>query len=306
MKILVVGNGGREHALCWKIAQSNKVKKIYCASGNAGISQLAENIDIATNDIDKLLVFALEKHIDLTIVGPEEPLVLGIVDKFKAKGLKIFGANKKSAQLEGSKEFSKEFMEKHNIPTARYKSFSNYDEAVKGMEEFSFPLVVKADGLCLGKGVTICHSKEETISILEDILKNNIFGCQGDTVIIEEYLDGVEASLLCIVSGDKIIPLESAKDYKRIFEGDQGENTGGIGCYSPSELFNAEFNGKEDTILKDISEGLKKDDLGYHGILFIGFMVVDKKPYVLEYNVRFGDPETEVLMPRLKSDLVKV
>lgn len=305
MKILVIGSGGREHALCWKLSQSARVEKIYCAPGNGGTAEIGENLNIASNDIEGLLNFALEKKIDLTIVGPEDPLVMGIVDSFEEKGLKIFGANKKAAQLEGSKDFSKQFMERHGVPTARYKSFSSYEEAVAGLKDFSYPLVIKADGLCLGKGVIICSSEEEALKALEDILKTKIFGHEGNTVVIEEFLDGQEASLLCLVSKGRLIPLESVRDYKKIYDGDLGPNTGGVGAYSPSHLFNKEL--KEDidkNILEKIRLGLEKDGLEYSGILFIGFMFVKGQAKVLEFNVRFGDPETEVLMPRLKSDLV--
>lgn len=307
MKILVIGSGGREHALCWKIGQSDRVSKIYCAPGNGGTLDIAENVDIPSNDIDGLLKFALENQIDLTVVGPEEPLVLGIVDRFLEKGLRIFGANKNAAELEGSKEFSKKFMEKYNIPTAKYKSFTDYEKALKGIDDFSYPLVIKADGLCLGKGVFICYSREEALDTLNDILRNKIFGSEGNTVVIEEYLKGIEASLLCFVTRDEIIPMESAKDYKKIFDNDLGPNTGGVGCYSPSPLFTKEFNQRiDDEILQKIKTGLEKEGLNFSGILFIGLMIVDGTPNVLEFNVRFGDPETEVLLPRLNSDLVDI
>ena len=305
MKVLVIGSGGREHALCWKIAQSKNVDKIYCAPGNGGTDSIAENIDIKANEVDKLLEFALVNQIDLTIVGPEDPLVLGIVDIFMENGLRIFGPNKACAQLEGSKRFSKIFMEKHNIPTAKYRSYTDYKEAIKGLDEFTYPLVIKADGLCLGKGVIICATKEEAEYTLKDILKNKVFGDEGNRVVIEEFLDGVEASLLCFVTNGKIIPMESAKDYKKIFDNDQGPNTGGVGCYSPSPLFTKELNQKiKDNVLNRITEGLKADKLDFKGILFIGFMISKDEPKVLEFNVRFGDPETEVLIPRLQSDIV--
>lgn len=305
MKILVVGSGGREHALCWKIAQSKKVTKIYAAPGNGGTALVAENIPINANEIDKLLDFALKNNIDLTVVGPEEPLVMGMVDKFTEKKLKIFGPDKQCANLEASKEFSKIFMEKYNIPTAKYKSFTDYNDALKGLEEFSYPLVIKADGLCLGKGVVICNTKEEATATLKDILENKVFGEEGSKVVIEEFLDGTEASLLCLVTKNKIIPMESAKDYKKIFDGDFGPNTGGVGCYSPSPLFTEELNEKiEKDILDNIRLGLNTEGLDYRGILFIGLMIVDGEPKVLEFNVRFGDPETEVLLPRLKSDII--
>lgn len=305
MKVLVIGGGGREHALCWKIAQSPSVEKIYCAPGNGGTSEIAENIDIKANEIDKLLQFALENRIDLTVVGPEDPLVMGIVDKFQAQGLKIFGPNKQCAQLEASKEFSKIFMEKYNIPTAKYRSYTDYETAVKGLEEFHFPLVIKADGLCMGKGVIICSNKNEAITSLDKILNKNIFGSEGQKVVIEEFLDGIEASLLCFVTDGKIIPMESAKDYKKIFDGDIGPNTGGVGCYSPSPLFNSELQIKiKKDVLEKIEIGIKKDNLDFKGILFIGFMIANGQPKVLEFNTRFGDPETQVLMPRLNSDII--
>ena len=307
MKVLVIGSGGREHALCWKIAQSEQVQKIYCAPGNGGTRTVAENVDIKANEIDRLLDFALLNSIDLTIVGPEEPLVLGIVDKFEENGLRVFGPNKSCARLEGSKEFSKIFMEKYNIPTAKYRSYTDYKEAIKGLEGFTYPLVIKADGLCLGKGVIICNSEEEAKDSLKEILQDKVFGDEGKKVVIEEFLDGVEASLLCFVTDGKIIPMESAKDYKKIYDNDQGPNTGGVGCYSPSPLFTDEINKKiEKSVLKNISEGLMKEGLNFKGILFIGFMIVNGEPKVLEFNVRFGDPETEVLLPRLDSDIVKI
>ncbi|MDR7869278.1 MAG: phosphoribosylamine--glycine ligase [Tissierellaceae bacterium] len=305
MKLLVIGSGGREHGLCWKLAGSDKVEKIFCAPGNGGTAEVAENVDINSDDIEGLLDFALNNNIDLTIVGPEDPLVMGVVDKFQEKGLKIFGANKKAAQLEGSKDFSKRFMEKHNVLTAKYRTFRDYDEAVKGLEEFNYPLVIKADGLCLGKGVVICDSRNMAIDTLDEILNNKVFGDEGNTIVIEEFLDGIEASLLCFVSNDKVIPMESAKDYKKIYEGDKGPNTGGVGCYSPSPLFTEELMNKIDKdIIQNIVNGIREDGLFFNGILFIGLMIVAGEPYVLEFNVRFGDPETEVLMPRLDSDLV--
>ncbi|WP_312906418.1 phosphoribosylamine--glycine ligase [Tissierella praeacuta] len=307
MKVLVIGSGGREHALCWKISKSQRVSKVYCAPGNGGTLEVAENIPINVDEIEKLVQFAIENNIDLTVVGPELPLVLGIVDKFQEKGLKIFGVNKTCAQLEGSKDFSKEFMEKYNIPTAKYKSYINLDEAIEGLEEFTYPLVIKADGLCAGKGVVICNSEEEAINTLKSILGDKVFGSEGEKVVIEEFLDGIEASLLCLVTKDKIIPMESAKDYKKIYEGDKGLNTGGVGCYSPSPLFNDELNGKiERNILENILIGLNQEKMDFRGILFIGLMLVNGEPKVLEFNVRFGDPETEVLIPRLESDIIDI
>lgn len=307
MKILVIGSGGREHALCWKISKSKRVKEIYCAPGNGGTLEFAKNVDIKGNEIEKLLAFALENKIDLTVVGPEEPLVLGIVDKFKEHGLRIFGVNKECAQLEGSKDFSKKFMEKYDIPTAKYNTYSDLNEAIDGLSEYTYPVVIKADGLCLGKGVVICNNEEEAINTLKSILEDKVFGVEGEKVVVEEFLDGIEASLLCLVTEGKIVPMESAKDYKKIFDGDKGPNTGGVGCFSPSPLFTKDLNRKiQKTILKNIKHGLEAEEMDFRGILFIGLMIVNDEPKVLEFNVRFGDPETEVLMPRLNTDIIDI
>jgi phosphoribosylamine--glycine ligase len=307
MKVLVIGSGGREHALCWKIAQSEKVSKVYCASGNGGTRLVAENVNIEASDLDGLLNFAIENSIDLTVVGPEKPLVMGIVDRFEEKGLRIFGPDRRCAQLEGSKNYAKEFMKKYNIPTANYRTFNSLDEAIVALDEFSYPLVIKADGLCLGKGVEICDSREKAVQVLEDILKNKKFGKEGETVVIEEYLDGIEASLLCFVADNRIIPMESAKDYKKIYENDLGPNTGGVGCISPSPLFTDELEEKvKKDIIDRIQYGFENEGFKYKGILYIGLMIVKGQPKVLEFNVRFGDPETEVLMPRLDTDIVEL
>ncbi|NLW22713.1 MAG: phosphoribosylamine--glycine ligase [Tissierellia bacterium] len=307
MKVLVVGGGGREHALCWKIAQSKKVSKIYCAPGNGGTKEIAENIDIGAEDIDGLLDFALKEKIDLTVVGPEAPLVMGIVDRFEEKGLKIFGVNKEAAQLEGSKAYAKAFMEKYNIPTAQYRRYTDKEEAIKALDDFNYPLVIKADGLCAGKGVVICHTKEEGIDVVNYMMADRAFGSAGERIIIEEFLEGIEMSLLCFVSKGKIIPMESAKDYKQIFEKDEGPNTGGVGCFSPNNLFNKELENRiGEEILSRIETGLVKENIDYSGVLFIGLMITKDGPKVLEFNVRFGDPETEVLMPRLKSDIMDI
>lgn len=307
MKVLVVGGGGREHALCWKIAQSKKVSKIYCAPGNGGTKEIAENIDIGAEDIDGLLDFALKEKIDLTVVGPEAPLVMGIVDRFEEKGLKIFGVNKEAAQLEGSKAYAKAFMEKYNIPTAQYRRYTDKEEAIKALDDFNYPLVIKADGLCAGKGVVICHTKEEGIDVVNYMMADRAFGSAGERIIIEEFLEGIEMSLLCFVSKGKIIPMESAKDYKQIFEKDEGPNTGGVGCFSPNNLFNKELENRiGEEILSRIETGLVKENIDYSGVIFIGLMITKDGPKVLEFNVRFGDPETEVLMPRLKSDIMDI
>jgi phosphoribosylamine--glycine ligase len=302
LKVLVIGNGGREHALAWKLNESPSVDKIYVAKGNGGTSSFCENVDIDPSDIEGLVEFALKEEIDFTVVGPEDPLCGGIVDVFRDKGLKIFGPNKECAQFEKSKEFTKIFLEKYNIPTARYLSFTDYEKAVDSLDEFSYPLVVKADGLCLGKGVIISQNRDEAVEALNQIFNERVFGQEGDKVVIEEFLTGEEASLLCLVSNNKLYPLERAKDHKQIFDGDKGPNTGGVGTYSPVKATDKLVKSLREVCDK-IEEGLDKEGLNYSGILFIGFMIEDDEPKVLEFNVRFGDPETEVLMPRLDCDL---
>lgn len=307
MKILIIGSGGREHALAWKIAKSKRVKNIYCGPGNGGSGQIGENIDIDVDNIEGLIEFAKKEEIDLTVVGPELPLVMGIVDRFHEEGLKVFGVNRDCAQLEASKDFSKKFMEKYNIPTAKYKTFNELDKALDGIKEFTYPLVIKADGLCAGKGVIICEGEDEARKSLNDILGNKCFGNQGDKVLIEEFLDGVETSLLCLVTKDKIIPMESARDFKKIYEGDKGPNTGGVGCYSPSPYYTEDIQKQvEEDILPKIRLALDKENLDFRGVLFIGLMIVNNKAKVLEFNVRFGDPETQVLMPRLNGDIINI
>ncbi|SHH71521.1 phosphoribosylamine--glycine ligase [Caloranaerobacter azorensis DSM 13643] len=307
MKVLVVGGGAREHAIVWKVSKSPKVSKIYCIPSNGGISEIAENVNIKAEDIELLLGFALKENIDLTIVGPEAPLVEGIVDKFKEKGLDIIGPDKKGAMLEGSKIFAKKFMERYNIPTAKYKTFKDSKNAIEALGSFEYPLVVKADGLAGGKGVVICKTRQEAEKTVIDMMEKKKFGLSGENIVIEEYLEGIEASLLCIIDGKKIIPMESAKDYKKIFEGDEGPNTGGMGCFSPHPLFTQALkNTIREEILDRIMYGLKMEKIFYQGILFIGLMLTKDGPKVLEFNVRMGDPETEVILPRLKSDIIEV
>lgn len=301
MKVLVIGNGGREDAICKKISESNKCTKLFCSKGNAGTLRYAENVELNTNE--EIFEFSKNNHIDLVVVGPEAPLCEGIVDLFKGSNIKVFGADKKSARLEGSKDFAKKFMKKYDVPTARYETIKSIEEGKKAIENFSYPIVIKADGLCAGKGVRICNTKEDVSEYFKELFEDKIFGKEGTTVVIEEFLKGKEASLLCFVSKGNLIPMESARDYKRIFDNDEGENTGGVGCYSPSELFNEELKLQIEKILEKISNGLKKENLEYSGVLFIGFMI-DKDAKVLEFNVRFGDPETEVVLPRMESDLL--
>ena len=307
MKILVVGGGGREHAICWKLSKEANVDKIYCAPGNAGISNVAQCIDIQDSDIENLLKFAKENKIDLTIVGPEIPLVAGIVDKFEKEGLKIFGPNKKCAQLEGSKSFSKDFMIRHNLPTAKYKEYTDLDEAISEIDSFGYPVVIKADGLAAGKGVVIPENREDAITTLKEMMSDKKFGNAGDKIVVEEFLTGIETSILAFVDNDTIVPMVSSKDHKKVFEGETGLNTGGMGTFSPSEIYTDELAKEvQEKILDKTLEGFKKDNLNYKGILFVGLMITEDGPKILEYNVRFGDPETQSVLFRLDTDLNKI
>ena len=307
MKILVVGGGGREHAICWKLNNESNVEKIYCAPGNAGISNVAECIDIGDSDIENLLKFAKENKIDLTIVGPEIPLVAGIVDVFEKEGLKIFGPNKECAQLEGSKAFSKDFMIRHNLPTAKYKEYTNLDEAISEIDSFGYPVVIKADGLAAGKGVVIPENREDAITTLKEMMSDKKFGNAGDKIVVEEFLNGIETSILAFVDNDTIVPMVSSKDHKKVFEGETGLNTGGMGTFSPSEIYTDELAKEvQEKILDKTLEGFKKDNLNYKGILFVGLMITEDGPKILEYNVRFGDPETQSVLFRLDTDLNKI
>ena len=307
MRILVVGGGGREHAICWKLNNESNVEKIYCAPGNAGISNVAECIDIGDSDIENLLKFAKENQIDLTIVGPEIPLVAGIVDAFEKEGLKIFGPNKKCAQLEGSKSFSKDFMIRHNLPTAKYKEYTDLDEAISEIDSFGYPVVIKADGLAAGKGVVIPENREDAITTLKEMMSDKKFGKAGDKIVVEEFLNGIETSILAFVDNDSIVPMVSAKDHKKVFEGETGLNTGGMGTFSPSEIYTDELAKEiQEKILDKTLEGFKKDNLNYKGILFVGLMITEDGPKILEYNVRFGDPETQSVLFRLDTDLNKI
>lgn len=307
MKILVVGGGGREHAICWKLSKEANVDKIYCAPGNAGILNVAQCIDIQDSDIENLLKFAKENKIDLTIVGPEIPLVAGIVDKFEKEGLKIFGPNKKCAQLEGSKAFSKDFMIRHNLPTAKYKEYTDLDEAISEIDSFGYPVVIKADGLAAGKGVVISENREDAITTLKEMMSDKKFGNAGDKIVVEEFLTGIETSILAFVDNDTIVPMVSSKDHKKVFEGETGLNTGGMGTFSPSEIYTEKLAKEvQEKILDKTLEGFKKDNLNYKGILFVGLMITEDGPKILEYNVRFGDPETQSVLFRLDTDLNKI
>lgn len=307
MKILVVGSGGREHAICYSLLKGKKVNDIYCAPGNAGISEIAQCLSIKDNDIDNLYKFAKENKIDLTIVGPEVPLVDGIVDKFEKENLRIFGPNKKCSMLEGSKAFSKEFMIKHDIPTAKYKEYMDLDEAINEIDSFGYPVVIKADGLAAGKGVVIAKDKEEGIKALREMMSNKKFGIAGEKIVIEEFLKGIETSILAFVDNNTIVPMESAKDHKKVYNNEEGPNTGGMGTFSPSNIYDEQLSHivKKEVLDKTL-KGFKDDNLDYKGILFIGLMITEDGPKVLEYNVRFGDPETQSVLLRLETDLIEI
>lgn len=307
MKVLVVGNGGREHCVVWKLAQSQLVDQIYIAPGNAGTAELGKNIDIDVLDIEGLLKFAIENDIDFSFVGPEAPLVEGIVDCFEAAGLKIFGPNKQAAQLEGSKVFSKNLMEKYNIPTAEYKVFQNVDEAITYIKDKSAPIVVKAEGLAAGKGVIVAEEVVDAVAAVNSILINDKFGNAGARVVIEEYLDGEEATVLAFLDGETIVPMIASQDHKQAYDKDQGPNTGGMGAYAPAPVVDDKMMAKvyADILVPTVA-ALKAEGIEYKGILYCGLMIKDGKPKVIEYNVRFGDPETQVVLPLLKTDLVDI
>lgn len=307
MKILVVGSGGREHALVWKIAQSPLVDKIYCAPGNAGTGQFAENVTIKAEDVAALLRFVQEKKIDLTVVGPEVPLVLGIADQFEKAGLKIFGPCKEAARIEGSKVFSKGFMIKYGIPTAQAGIFDNAKEAIAYIEAMGAPIVVKADGLAAGKGVIVAKTKAEAIEAVKSIMEAKEFGEAGNKVVIEECLMGEEASILAFTDGKSIVPLVSSQDYKRVFDNDEGPNTGGMGAYSPAPIVTDQLMEEiQINVLKPFVAGFQQEGIVYKGVIYAGIMLTKKGPMVLEFNARFGDPETQPIMMRMKSDIVPI
>jgi phosphoribosylamine--glycine ligase len=307
MKVLVVGGGGREHALVWKIAQSKRVSKVYCAPGNAGISRQATIVPIPANDVRGLLQFALREAIDLTVVGPEDPLTRGIVDLFEAEGLSIFGPSGRAAQLEGSKAFAKEMMRKCRIPTASYEIFKDRQKAVAYLKEQRHPVVVKADGLAAGKGVMVCKTTEEAIRAVDQIMVDKAFGEAGSQVVIEECLVGEEASCLAFTDGKTILPMASCQDHKAVFDGDRGPNTGGMGAYSPAPVVTAEMHEKVvQEVLHPIITGMAEEGIPYTGVVYAGIMVCGGVPKVLEFNARFGDPETQPLLMRMKGDIVSL
>jgi phosphoribosylamine---glycine ligase len=307
MKILVVGKGGREHAICWKLSQSKEVEKIYAAPGNAGIGNIAECADIAIDDLKGLADFAQNKTIDLTVVGPELPLTLGIVDEFEGRGLKIFGPSKKASVIEGSKAFAKDFMQKYHIPTASFRIFAEHFEALDFVKGAGYPLVVKADGLAAGKGAIVCNTPEEACSTVEKIMVQKVFGSAGLKLVIEEYLQGEEVTVMAFTDGKNVVPMVSSQDHKRIFDGDKGPNTGGMGAYSPTSLIDSKtMKLVYDEILEPTVQGLASEGRTYKGVLYVGLMLTTRGIKVLEYNCRFGDPETQAVLPLLDSDLVEI
>ena len=307
MKVLVIGSGGREHSLVWKIAQSPQVSKIYCAPGNPGISELAECINITADQTDLLCKFAVKENIDLTVVGPEAPLVDGIVDVFSKYKLKVFGPDKKAAILEDSKVFSKRLLRKHGIPTADFKCFDNYQYARQYVSSKVAPIVVKADGLSKGKGVFVCKTNDEALQAIDSIMKDKVFGNAGNQIVIEECLTGEEISLLAFTDGRNIVAMESSQDHKTVFDGDEGPNTGGMGAYSPVPIMTSELYLKvEKEILVPTVHAMNREGRPYKGVIYIGLMVTSSGPMVLEYNVRFGDPEAQVILSRMKSDIVPI
>ena len=307
MKVLIVGSGGREHALCWKVAQSRRVETIFAAPGNGGLEDIAETVDIKAEDIKGLLKFAKAEKIDLTIVGPEAPLVGGIVYIFSENGLKIFGPGKGAALLEGSKIFSKEMMKRWKVPTADFQVFDRFNDAQDYLRSAKMPVVIKADGLAAGKGVVICSSKDEAFKELKSLMVDRRFGSSGERVVIEECLHGEEASIIVVSDGVNVVPLASSQDHKRVFDDDKGPNTGGMGAYSPAPLITNDLERKiMNEIIIPMINGMREDDMPYKGVLYAGIMVTKEGPKVLEFNVRFGDPETQAILPRLRSDLIDV
>jgi phosphoribosylamine--glycine ligase len=307
MKVLIVGGGGREHAIAWKLSQSQKVDKIYCTPGNAGIAELAECIEVAPDDFGALLDFVKYEWVDLTIVGPEDPLSKGIVDVFEKEDRRILGPTKAAAMLESSKVFAKDFMRRYRIPTAEYKVFSSYIHAEDHVRMMGAPIVIKADGLAAGKGVIVASTVDEAISALRLIMKDRAFGDAGDRVVVEKCLLGEEASFMVFTDGETIVPMVSSQDHKRVFDGDAGPNTGGMGAYSPAPIITPEFE-KEivDTIMRPVIEGMKSDGIKYKGILYAGLMINNNKASVLEFNCRLGDPETQPVLSRLSTDLLDI
>lgn len=307
MKVLIVGSGGREHAIAWSVAKSPKVDKIYCAPGNAGIAEFAECVNIKAMEFDKLVAFAKENAIDLTIIGMDDPLVGGVVDAFESEGLRVFGPRKNAAIIEGSKAFSKDLMKKYKIPTAAYENFTDPDEAIKYLETAKMPIVLKADGLALGKGVLICNTLEEAKEGVKTLMLDKQFGDAGNEIVIEEFMTGREVSVLAFCDGKTIKCMTSAQDHKRAKDGDQGLNTGGMGTFSPSPFYNDEVEAFcEKYVYQSTIDAMASEGRPFTGILFTGLIITEDGPKVLEYNARFGDPEAQVVLPRMKNDIIDV
>ena len=307
MKVLIVGGGGREHAIAYCVAKSSKVEKMYCAPGNAGIAELAECVPIGAMEFDKLVTFAKEKEIDLAIVGMDDPLVGGLIDEFEKAGIRAFGPRKNAAILEGSKAFSKDLMKKYDIPTAAYENFDNADEALAYLETAKFPIVLKADGLALGKGVLICQNLQEAEAGVTSLMLDKQFGDAGNTIVIEDFMVGREASVLCFCDGTHIKPMTSAQDHKRAKDGDQGLNTGGMGTFSPSPFYTKEVDEFcKQHVYQATVDAMAAEGRPFVGIIFFGLMLTAEGPKVLEYNARFGDPEAQVVLPRMKTDIIEV
>lgn len=307
MKVLVVGGGGREHAICWKLAQSPKIDELYCAPGNAGIAAVATCIAIGAEDVEGICKFAEDEKIDLAVIGPEVPLAMGITDALEKKGVKVFGPNQKCSQLEASKSFTKAFLAQHDIPTAGYKEFTDQDALMDAVGMYGYPMVLKADGLAAGKGVVIAENEADAKQAIEEMMGQKVFGAAADKVVVEEFLTGVEASMLCFVDENTIVPMQSAQDYKRIFDEDKGPNTGGMGTYSPSLVFTPQLAQQiQERILEPTLRGFQEDGLDFKGVLFIGLMITEDGPKVIEFNNRFGDPETQSVLARMESDLLDV
>lgn len=308
MDILVAGGGGREHAIIWSLSQSPKVGKIYCAPGNAGIAQLAECVPIGVFEFDRLTAFAKEKEVGLVVIGPDDPLAGGIVDAFEAQAIPVFGPRKNAAEIEGSKTFMKDLLHKYNIPTAAYEKFDGYEAALAYLREQPLPIVIKADGLAAGKGVTVAYSREEAEQALADIMVTKVFGEAGAQVVIEEFLAGQEMSILAFVDGETVRPMAAAQDHKPAYDGDKGPNTGGMGTYSPlPHIDEAIIQEAIETIIKPTAKAMVAEGRSFSGVLFAGLMISPEgKPKTIEFNARFGDPETQVVLPRLKSDLLEI
>jgi phosphoribosylamine---glycine ligase len=305
MRVLVIGGGGREHALVWKINQSPKVTEVFCAPGNAGTAEIATNVPIPADQIDALIAFAQENDIGLTVVGPEQPLVMGIVDRFQEKGLRVFGPTARAAELEGSKAFSKDIMKKYGLPTAEYEIFTSHEEALKYLANETGPIVVKASGLAAGKGVILCRNAEEGRNAVDTIMKDKSFGDAGDQVVIEEFLQGQEVSVLAFTDGHSVLLLDSAQDHKAALDGDLGPNTGGMGAFSPAPVFTDALRQSVcDTIMLPLVRAMEKEGRLYRGILYAGLMLTEQGPKTLEFNARFGDPETQPLLMRMANDIV--